>query len=90
MSAIAAPLGIFIHSDTIMCVEISSRMSNITYMNVHYRLPNENTNKDSKLVDLSVSKAPAPDIEIFFAPLIVVNNGFTKTPGFNGLTIVSH
>ncbi|KAE9398602.1 GMC oxidoreductase [Gymnopus androsaceus JB14] len=69
MSSIAAPLGVFVYSDTII-------------------LPNENTpgKNDSKLVDLSASHA-APDIEIFFAPLIVVNNGFTKTPGFNGLTI---
>ncbi|KAJ6474436.1 GMC oxidoreductase [Mycena vitilis] len=38
---------------------------------------------------LNLSSAPSapPDIEIFFAPLIVVNKGLTKTPGLHGLTI---
>jgi hypothetical protein len=44
---------------------------------------------DSKVLDLTAASSTAPDIEIFFAPLIVVNNGFTKTPGLSGLTVVS-
>jgi hypothetical protein len=47
-----------------------------------------NPGKDSKAIDLSAAPSSTPDIEIFFAPLIVVNNGFTKTPGKSGLTIV--
>ncbi|KAJ7145563.1 GMC oxidoreductase [Mycena epipterygia] len=65
MASIAAPVGIFVHSDTII----------------------ESPNKDSKVLDLSSAPSTAPDIEIFFAPVIVVNNGLTKTPGQSGLTI---
>ncbi|KAJ6600370.1 hypothetical protein DFH09DRAFT_892819, partial [Mycena vulgaris] len=65
MASIAAPVGIFVHSDTIVA---SSR-------------------KDSKVLDLSSAPSSAPDIEIFFAPLIVMNNGLTKTPGYSGLTV---
>ncbi|KAJ7446109.1 GMC oxidoreductase [Mycena latifolia] len=65
MTSIAAPVGIFVHSDTIVA----------------------SPTKDSKVLDLSSAPSAAPDIEIFFAPLIVVNNGSTKTPGHSGLTI---
>ncbi|KAK6975046.1 GMC oxidoreductase [Favolaschia claudopus] len=65
MAGIAAPVGIFVHSDSIVA----------------------SPNKNNKLVDLAVGSSATPDIEIFFAPLIVVNNGFTKTPGRSGLTI---
>ncbi|KAJ7686122.1 GMC oxidoreductase [Mycena rosella] len=65
MSSIAAPVGIFLHSDTIV----------------------DSPGKDNKVLDLSSAPSTAPDIEIFVAPLIVVNNGFTKTPGHSGLTI---
>ncbi|KAJ7072896.1 GMC oxidoreductase [Mycena amicta] len=65
MTSIAAPVGIFVHSETIVASPA----------------------QDNKAVDLSVVSAGPPDIEIFFAPLIVVNNGFTKTPGKSGLTI---
>ncbi|KAJ6461384.1 hypothetical protein C8R45DRAFT_1179258 [Mycena sanguinolenta] len=44
--------------------------------------------KDGKAVDVTaVPSGIAPDIEIFFTSLIVINNGFTKTPGKTGLTI---
>ncbi|KAJ6600363.1 GMC oxidoreductase [Mycena vulgaris] len=65
MTSIAAPVGIFVHSDTIVA----------------------SPGKDNKVLDLSSAPSSAPDIEIFFAPLIVVNNGFTKTPGHSGLTV---
>ncbi|KAJ7278858.1 GMC oxidoreductase [Mycena rebaudengoi] len=65
LTSIAAPVGMFVHSDAIVVSPTA----------------------DTKAVDLSSAPSSAPDIEIFFAPLIVVNNGFTKTPGFNGLTI---
>ncbi|KAK6992437.1 exonuclease domain-containing protein, partial [Favolaschia claudopus] len=65
MTGIAAPVGIFVHSDTIV----------------------PSSTHDSKIIDVSAAPSAAPDIEIFFAPLIVVNNGFTKTPGMSGLTI---
>ncbi|KAF8172917.1 GMC oxidoreductase [Mycena galopus ATCC 62051] len=65
MASIAAPVGIFVHSDTIVA----------------------SPTEDSKVLDLSAAPSAAPNIEIFVAPLIVVNNGFTKTPGFSGLTI---
>ncbi|KAK6996808.1 GMC oxidoreductase [Favolaschia claudopus] len=65
MTGIAAPVGIFVHSDTIV----------------------PSSANDSKVIDVSAAPSAAPDIEIFFAPLIVVNNGFTKTPGMSGLTI---
>ncbi|KAJ6617203.1 GMC oxidoreductase [Mycena sp. CBHHK59/15] len=65
MTSVAAPVGIFVHSDTIV----------------------PSPSVDAKVLELSSATSAAPDIEIFFAPLIVINNGFTKTPGFNGLTI---
>ncbi|KAJ7222417.1 GMC oxidoreductase [Mycena pura] len=65
MASIAASVGVFVHSDTIVA----------------------STGKEGKPVDLSSAPSGAPDIEIFFAPLIVINNGRTKTPGLTGLTI---
>ncbi|KAJ7461324.1 GMC oxidoreductase [Mycena galericulata] len=65
MTSIAAPVGVFVHSDTVVA----------------------SPGQDNKVLDLSAAPTSAPDIEIFVAPLIVVNNGFTKTPGLSGLTI---
>ncbi|KAJ7076687.1 GMC oxidoreductase [Mycena belliarum] len=65
MASIAAPVGVFVHSDMVL----------------------DSATEDGKVLDLSSSPSTAPDIEIFFAPLIVVNNGSTKTPGHSGLTI---
>ncbi|KAJ7861609.1 GMC oxidoreductase [Mycena leptocephala] len=61
MASIAAPVGVFVHSDTIVQGQQGHRPFRRAFL--------------------------PPDIEIFFAPLIVVNNGFTKTPGKSGLTI---
>ncbi|KAJ7821470.1 GMC oxidoreductase [Mycena olivaceomarginata] len=68
MASIAAPVGIFVHSSTIV----------------------DSPDMDSKVLDLTAASSTAPDIEIFFAPLIVVNNGFTKTPGLSGLTVLAN
>ncbi|KAJ7619827.1 GMC oxidoreductase [Mycena polygramma] len=42
---------------------------------------------DGKVLDLSVAPSAPPDIEIFFGPLLVVDQGRTKTPGLSGVTI---
>ncbi|KAJ7619828.1 GMC oxidoreductase [Mycena polygramma] len=65
MASVAAPFGIFVHSDTVIT----------------------SPGQDGKVLDLPSAPSAPPDIEIFFAPFIVVNMGLTKTPGLHGLTI---
>ncbi|KAF8123816.1 GMC oxidoreductase [Mycena galopus ATCC 62051] len=81
MTSIAAPVGVFVHSESIVYV---------MHFLCHFaHTPSSvSPSKDSKAVDITaVPLGVAPDIEIFFAPMIVINNGFTKTPGKTGLTI---
>ncbi|KAJ6506186.1 GMC oxidoreductase [Mycena vitilis] len=42
---------------------------------------------DGKLLDLSSPPSAPLDIEIFFGPLLVVDQGRAKTPGLSGVTI---
>ncbi|KAF7290097.1 GMC oxidoreductase [Mycena chlorophos] len=55
---------------------------------VHSQAILDSPTTDHKAIDMSASpKDQPPNIEIFLAPLIVVNNGSTKTPGKHGFTI---
>ncbi|KAF7320668.1 GMC oxidoreductase [Mycena chlorophos] len=55
---------------------------------VHSQAIHDSPTMDHKAVDMTAApKDQPPNIEIFLAPLIVVNNGSTKTRGKHGFTV---